>query len=218
MSTEPKATLELLLHHLGFAASVEELPSDDGILLNVKSEDAERLIGRGGQVLADLQYLTNRLLFQQNPDAPKVTVDIDGYRAKAQQALVTKAVEAAEKATRLGDIVEPMTTMRRAIANHMLRSQSTSAHAYTVFEMDMTAMMNLRARCRERFEAEYGCKLTPLAFITRAVVEGLIQFPVINASTDEHQNILYHRRINVGIAVALPNNGLLNVVSHDADT
>lgn len=114
----------------------------------------------------------------------------------------------------LGDLVEPMTTMRRAIANHMLRSQSTSAHAYTVFEMDMTAMMNLRARCRERFEREYGCKLTPLAFITRAVVEGLIQFPVINASTDEHQNILYHRRINVGIAVAVKEGLIVPVIKH----
>lgn len=123
MSTEPKATLELLLHHLGFAASVEELPSDDGILLNVKSEDAERLIGRGGQVLADLQYLTNRLLFQQNPDAPKVTVDIDGYRAKAHQALVAKAVEAAEKAARLGDIVElpPLSSYDRRIVHNALK-------------------------------------------------------------------------------------------------
>lgn len=114
----------------------------------------------------------------------------------------------------LGDIIEPMTAMRRAISNHMLRSQSTSAHAYTVFEMDMTAMMNLRARHRERFEKTYGCKLTPLAFITRAVVEGLIQFPVINASTDEHQNILYHRRINVGIAVAVKEGLIVPVIKH----
>ncbi|HAV65190.1 MAG TPA: single-stranded DNA-binding protein [Verrucomicrobiales bacterium] len=123
MSTEPKATLELLLHHLGFPASVEEHPSEDGLLLNVKTEDSGRLIGRGGQVLADLQYLTNRLLFQRNPDAPKVTIDIDGFRAKAQQALVDKALEAAEKVHRWGNVVEmePMSSFDRRIVHHALK-------------------------------------------------------------------------------------------------
>ena len=102
MSAEPKATLERMLHHLGFAASVEEQNLDGGILLNIKTEESGRLIGRGGQVLADLQYLTNRLLFQQNPDAPKVTVDVDGYRFKAREALVKKGRRRRGKSSPLG--------------------------------------------------------------------------------------------------------------------
>jgi spoIIIJ-associated protein len=70
---------------------------DDGILLDVKSDDSGRLIGRQGQTLSDLQYITNRLLFQQDPSAPKVMVDVSGYRAQAREALVKKAQEAAEK-------------------------------------------------------------------------------------------------------------------------
>ena len=123
MYAEPKATLELLLHHLGFAASIDEKPGHDGILLVVKTDDSERLIGRNGQVLADLQYLTNRLLFQQNPDAPKVTIDIDGFRSRAEAALVKRAVDAAEKVHRLGNVVElePMSSFDRRIVHNALK-------------------------------------------------------------------------------------------------
>lgn len=123
MSAEPKETLELLLHHLGFAASIEEQAGEDGVLLNIKAEDSGRLIGRNGQILADLQYLTNRLLFQSNPDAPKVTIDIDGYRAKVQDALVKRAHEAAEKVQRWGNVVElePMSSFDRRIVHNALK-------------------------------------------------------------------------------------------------
>src|ERR1051326_6865411 len=106
MSAEPKVTLEKILELLGFAITVEEHHLDDGILLDVKTEDSGRLIGRQGQTLSDLQYLVNRLLFQQDQATPKVTVDIAGYRAQAREALVRKAKQAAEKVRRWGDVVE----------------------------------------------------------------------------------------------------------------
>jgi len=123
MSANPKQTLELLLHHLGFAASVEEQPAHDGVSLNVRIDDPTPLVGRQGQVLADLQYLTNRLLFQQNPDAPKVTIDVGGYRAKAEEALVKKALDAADKVHRLGNVVElePMSSYDRRIVHNALK-------------------------------------------------------------------------------------------------
>ena len=102
MSAQPKATLEKLLALLGFPATIEEHPMDDSLLLDVKTEDSGRLIGRQGQTLSDLQYITNRLLFQQDSTAPKVMVDVGGYRAQAREALVQKAQEAAEKSTPLG--------------------------------------------------------------------------------------------------------------------
>ena len=106
MPAQPKDTLEKLLDLLGFPASVEEHKMDDGILLDVKTDDSGRLIGRQGQTLSDLQYITNRLLFQQDQSTPKVMVDVSGYRAQAREALVKKAQDAAEKVRRWGDAVE----------------------------------------------------------------------------------------------------------------
>lgn len=108
---------------LGFTATVEEHTMEDGILLDVKTEDSGRLIGRQGQTLADLQYIANRLLFQQDPAAPKIMVDVGGYRAQARDALVKKAKDAAEKVRRWGDVVElePMTAFDRRIIHQALK-------------------------------------------------------------------------------------------------
>src|SRR5438067_4177817 len=97
MPADPKATLEKILGLLGFPATVEEHRMEDGVLLDVKTDDSGRLIGCQGQTLSDLQYITNRLLFQQDPSAPKIMVDVSGYRAQAREALVKKAKEAAER-------------------------------------------------------------------------------------------------------------------------
>ena len=123
MPAQPKPTLEKLLELLGFPATVEEHTIDDGILLDVKSDDSGRLIGRQGQTLADLQYITNRLLFQQDQNAPKVMVDVSGYRAQAREALVKKAKDAAEKVRRWGDVVElePLSAFDRRIIHHALK-------------------------------------------------------------------------------------------------
>jgi len=108
---------------LGFTATVEEHGMEDGILLDVKTEDSGRLIGRQGQTLADLQYIANRLLFQQDPAAPKIMVDVGGYRAQAREALVKKAKDAAEKVRRWGDVVElePMSAFDRRIIHQALK-------------------------------------------------------------------------------------------------
>src|ERR1041384_1462528 len=117
MPAQPKATLEKILELLGFSAAVEEHNLEDGILLDVKTEDSGRLIGRQGQTLSDLQYITNRMLFQQDASAPKVMVDVGGYRAQARDALVKKALEAAEKVRRWGEVVElkPLNAFDRRI-------------------------------------------------------------------------------------------------------
>ncbi len=123
MPTQPKATLEKVLELLGFPATVEEHSMDDGILLDVKTEDSGRLIGRQGQILSDLQYITNRLLFQQDRNVPKVMVDVAGYRSQAREALVKKAQEAAEKVRRWGDVVElePLSSFDRRIIHQTLK-------------------------------------------------------------------------------------------------
>jgi len=120
---QPKEMLEKILSSLGFEATIEEQKLDDGILLDVKTEEAGRLIGRQGQTLGDLQYITNRILFQQNPSSPKVTVDVGGYRSQAREALVKKAQDAAEKVRRWGDAVElePLNAFDRRVVHQTLK-------------------------------------------------------------------------------------------------
>jgi len=123
MPAQPKATLEKILELLGLPAEVEERQIDDGLLLDIKTDDAGRLIGRQGQTLSDLQYIVNRLLFQQDQTAPRITVDVGGYRTLAREALIKKALEAAEKVRRHGDIVElePLNSFERRIVHQAIK-------------------------------------------------------------------------------------------------
>ncbi len=144
MPAEPKASLEKILNLLGFPATVEEHQMEDGLLLDVKTEDSGRLIGRQGQTLSDLQYITNRLLFQQDPSAPKVMVDVSGYRAQAREALVKKAMEAAEKVRRWGDVVElePLNAFDRRIIHQALKDDpSIETHSVEVEGTEKKAIL-----------------------------------------------------------------------------
>lgn len=148
MAAEAKAILEQLLKHLGFEATVEEHHMDDGTLLDVKIEDAGRLIGRQGQTLSELQYLVNRLLFRQDQKAPKVTLDVGSYRTQAREALVQKAKEAADKVRRWGDIVElpPLNAFDRRIIHNALKDDpAVETHSVEVQGSDKKAII-LRPR------------------------------------------------------------------------
>ena len=144
MPAQPQATLHKILELLGFTATVEEHPMEDGILLDVKTEDSGRLIGRQGQTLADLQYITNRLLFQQDASVPKAMVDVSGYRAQAREALVRKAKDAAEKVRRWGDVVEmePLSAFDRRIIHQALKDDpSIETHSVEVEGTDKKAIL-----------------------------------------------------------------------------
>jgi spoIIIJ-associated protein len=144
MPATPKAILEQLLHSLGFEAVIEEHNLDGGLLLEVKTEDSGRLIGRQGQTLSDLQYLLNRMIFQQDQTSPKVTVDVGGYRGQSREALVVKAREAAEKVRRWGDVVElePMNAFDRRIIHNALKDDPTvETHSVEVEGTDKKAIL-----------------------------------------------------------------------------
>ncbi len=111
--------------------------------------------------------------------------------------------------------VQPMSAMRQRIAEHMVASKRVSAHVYSVDEIDMTKVAALRARSREEFERRYQTKLTFMPFFVKAAVAGLRAFPALNASLDG-TNVILHKEINVGIAVAL-DWGLLVPVVKNAD-
>ena len=126
MATPPKEILEKILGTLGFPATVAEQKFGDDLTLDVTTDESGRLIGRAGQTLADLQYLVNRISFQQDQSAPKVMIDVGGYRSQARDALIKKAQEAAEKVRRWGDAVEleVLNAFDRRIVHHALRDDS----------------------------------------------------------------------------------------------
>ena len=148
MPAQPKETLEKILAALGFPATVEEHKLEEGVLLDVKTDDAGRLIGRQGQTLSDQQYITNRILFQQDANTPKIMVDVGGYRAQAREALVKKAKDAAEKVRRWGDAVElePMTAFDRRVVHQALKDDpDVETHSVEVEGTDKKAIL-LRPR------------------------------------------------------------------------
>jgi 2-oxoglutarate dehydrogenase E2 component (dihydrolipoamide succinyltransferase) len=100
-----------------------------------------------------------------------------------------------------GELV-PMSKMRAIIAKRMVESKQTSAHVHTVFKVDMTRIVKLREKEKNKYEQRNGVKLTYMPFITRAAVHALRKHPIVNAST-QGEAILYNKNINIGIAVAL---------------
>ncbi len=97
--------------------------------------------------------------------------------------------------------VVPMSVMRKRIAEHMVLSRRTSAHVHSVFEVNFTRVDQVRRERKAEFERA-GSKLTFMSFLTRAVVEALQAVPIVNASLDG-ESVVYHRDVNLGIAVAL---------------
>jgi pyruvate dehydrogenase E2 component (dihydrolipoamide acetyltransferase) len=111
--------------------------------------------------------------------------------------------------------VEPMSNMRQRIAEHMVASKRVSPHVYSVDEIDMTKVASLRAKAKDEFEQRYETKLTFMPFFVKAAVAGLRAFPTMNASLDG-TNVVLHKEINIGIAVAL-DWGLIVPVVKSAD-
>ena len=113
-----------------------------------------------------------------------------------------------------GDLV-PATQMRKIIAQRMIESRRTSAHVHSMFEVDLTRIVNLRNKLKAGFEQRHGARLTFMPFFVRAAIIALQQFPIVNASM-EGESIRYHRHVNMGIAVAL-DWGLIVPVLKNAD-
>src|SRR5207244_2201952 len=106
--------------------------------------------------------------------------------------------------------------VRRAVAEHMARSNTTIPHYTYVDECDVTELVRVRDACRE-LGRRGGVKITYLPFLIKAVVEALEEVPIVNASLDEQAGeIILHDRYHIGIAVATPS-GLMVPVVHEAD-
>ena len=167
-----------------------------------------------------LSPVVRRLAAEHGVDLSAVTGTGEGGRISKADVLAHVAVrgqgggagtDAARPETpgAAGDRVEPMSMMRRRIAEHMVESRRTSAHVHTLFEVDFSAVAAARAGHPEGTAPGY------LAYIAKAVSEALAATPVVNASVDG-DNVVYHERINLGIAVAL-DRGLIVPVVKNAD-
>ncbi len=104
--------------------------------------------------------------------------------------------------TAVGDRVEPMSVMRKKIAEHMTFSKQTSAHVTSVYELDMTNVAKFREKNKAEFQSRYGTKLSFMPFIFQAVTQALRKFPIVNSQISG-ENIVYKGDINLGMAVAL---------------
>jgi 2-oxoglutarate dehydrogenase E2 component (dihydrolipoamide succinyltransferase) len=165
--------------------------------------DISRLEGTGasGRVTKNdiLSYIESGATAQGSPAAAQAfapspaPAEAPAMRAPAPPAPVQPAE---------GDRVEPMSVMRKKIAEHMVMSQRTSAHVATVYEIDMTRVQRLRERHRAEFQQRNGTKLTFMPFIFQAVTQAIRKFPVFNSQVSGDQ-IIYKRDINLGMAVAL---------------
>ena len=111
-----------------------------------------------------------------------------------------------------GDRREPLSVMRKKIAEHMIMSRRTSAHVHSVFHVNFSTIERVRQQKKGEYQ-QLGVKLTYMAFIARAVVAALRRFPIVNASLDG-DNIVYKKDINIGIAVALESGLIVPVIKH----
>jgi pyruvate dehydrogenase E2 component (dihydrolipoamide acetyltransferase) len=116
-----------------------------------------------------------------------------------------------------GDLVEPMSKLRRLTSDHMGMAIRVATHVTTFFEIDLTRVARVRTAMRAEFESQTGQKLTYLPFIIQAVVSTLKRHPIVNAAVNGNE-IIFRKRYNIGLAVALEPTGLIvPVIKHAED-
>ena len=120
MKLDPRETLESMLGLLGFFCNVEESKQGSSIVLQIYSAEKDRLIGKNGKVLEDIQTLLNRILQASDKHAPKVQVDVEHYRAMQEDQLVSRVRELAQNVRLTGRSIqlEPMNAYERRIVHN----------------------------------------------------------------------------------------------------
>ena len=123
MSQTPKEILDTMLGHLGFGFEIKEIESEAGLLLQVYTSEKEKLIGRDGETMEDLQFLLNRMLQGLNPEAPKVHVDVEHYRDMRNDRLVQKVRKLAELVRETGKPfhLDPMNAYDRRLVHNAFK-------------------------------------------------------------------------------------------------
>ena len=169
--------------------SIEELSSIQGS-------------GNGGRVnKADiLNYIASKVKGSPSMDVPQPVAASTDYSSPDQ----------------LKDSIEQMDRVRVKIAEHMVNSKNVSAHVYTTSEVDVSNIVNMRSIKKDAFLNRHNIKLTYTPIIVSACIKAIQEFPLMNASIDG-TNIVHHQNINMGIAVALPDNNLIVPVIKESE-
>ena len=129
---QARQILENMLGYLGFFVTIEEDQNPEGPTLQILTEDSERLIGKRGEVLDDIQYLVNRLLMRRMPDAPRIRVDVEFYRSMREDKMLQRAQELAEgvRATGTPVALPPMNSYyRRLIHNAFVNDPQVASES-----------------------------------------------------------------------------------------
>jgi spoIIIJ-associated protein len=123
MSLNPRDTLETMLGLLGFICEIEESETEHGIQLQVYTSEKDRLIGRNGALLDDIQLLLNRMLQARDKSAPKVQVDIEHYRSMKDDGLAARVKQLGEMVRQTGRPyqLEPMNAYERRIVHNAFK-------------------------------------------------------------------------------------------------
>jgi 2-oxoisovalerate dehydrogenase E2 component (dihydrolipoyl transacylase) len=178
--------------------------------------------GQGGRVTREdvLQYVANRpAAAAPATPAPAAPAPVTVPQAPAPPAApAAPAAAPSLPSTAMGDVAMGLTPMRRAIAEHMVRSVHTSPHAWTSVEIDYTKVVRYRDSIKESFKQREGVDITYYVFFVKAVIDAIKQIPIVNATWSDEQGVILKRDINVGVPVDMGDDkGLIVPVIHGAD-
>jgi 2-oxoglutarate dehydrogenase E2 component (dihydrolipoamide succinyltransferase) len=175
--------------------------------------------GPGGRITReDVLDHIDKIATGATPAAPAAVPAPAPRPAAASPAPVASAPKAAAPVVRAGerDDVVPLSKIRQLTGAHMTMSLSVSPHAFSVVEVDYANVDNTRSKTKDEFKSAEGFSLTYLPFISRAVVDALVDFPNMNASISG-TDLIVHRYVDLGIAVDIEGLGLLVPVVRSAE-
>jgi spoIIIJ-associated protein len=120
IANEAEDILNSILGKLGFSYTIEQEEGEEGVILQIRTEQGKYLIGRSGDRLDDIQYLVNRILQKKNPDAERVRIDCEDYRVEQEQKLRDMVLEAADKVKESGkpQRLKPLNAYYRRLAHN----------------------------------------------------------------------------------------------------
>lgn len=176
--------------------------------------------GRGGRIIKEDVAIQLEQKLDRDEGTPALAPAPEAPAPETSKASAATGLPArpATREMAKGDRSEqrvPMSRLRARIAERLVQSQSTAAILTTFNEVNMQAILDLRARHRDSFEKEHGVKLGLMSFFVKAVVAALKKFPIVNASVDGN-DIVYHPYYDIGIAVSSPR-GLVVPIIRNAD-
>ncbi|MDQ5864115.1 MAG: 2-oxo acid dehydrogenase subunit E2 [Chloroflexota bacterium] len=222
-STVPETSSDRDEFRKRYTPAVRRLAEEHGVELG-----AVKGTGSGGRVTKEdvLQYVAQRTAAPAPqpaaapvPAAPAPTAPT-APAAPSTAAAAAPAPSAPAQVPSMpavsGDTPMGLTPMRRAIAEHMVRSVHTSPHAWTSVEIDMTNVVKYRESIKKSFEQREGISITYLPFFIKAVVDAVKQVPQVNAVWSDEQGVVLKREINIGIPIDI-GEGLIVPVIHGAD-